>query len=148
MMIAQHHGMPTRLLDWTESPLAALFFASERMETQERDSVVYAINKKEIKAITTEIERERVWNLSEVMLYKGRHLAPRQIAQRGLFTVHNEPEKPWLPPRMTKIVIPKICCGKFKSILDVCAINRATLFPDIDGVAASLTWRHKWDMPM
>ena len=40
LAIAQHHGLPTRLLDWSRNPLVAAFFAVER--AHDDDSVVYA----------------------------------------------------------------------------------------------------------
>jgi hypothetical protein len=40
--LAQHFGMPTRLLDWSTNPLAALFFACEGAKDQ--DGFVYAMD--------------------------------------------------------------------------------------------------------
>ena len=76
--IGQHHGLPTRFLDWTENPLIAAYFATENADGN--DVAVYVVNKTQFNTNTD--EDLDVFSLSdedEVVLYSPSYIHPRII---------------------------------------------------------------------
>lgn len=44
LAVAQHHGLPTRLLDWTYSPYVALHFATAHLGHYDKDAAIWCVN--------------------------------------------------------------------------------------------------------
>jgi hypothetical protein len=137
LAIAQHHGLPTRLLDWSYSPLVAAFFSVEGHYGV--DGAIYAMDAPMI--IETRKHKDPLARSSGIDVFTPNHGTQRIAVQSGLFTVHWAP-RVGIPSRklLLKITIPASLKRGIRENLYKYGVHAGSLFPDLDGQARFLTW--------
>lgn len=151
-IVMQRYSCPTRLLDWTQSPYVALYFAVE--QSADRDGALWAFPAPPLETLMT--KQHGVLRHEDEEIFTGTFEAvypilstlhtERSIAQQSTFTIctdifgdHGEiiskafaGQEDRYP--LHKIVIPSSLKHEFLSRLRVMNITASSLFPGIDGL--------------
>ncbi len=138
LVLAQHHGLPTRLLDWSLSPLVALYFAVQSQSSS--DGAIYIYSGRTF----AQEERLDLKSLVEPVAFIPSHLSPRVTAQSGMFTVHPLGGAPIDTTHLQKIIIPSQSKKILAERLTKYGIHHGTMVPGLDGISKYIRYLHRY----
>jgi len=144
MAIAQHWGMPTRLLDWTANALAGLWFAVSTAPPYRKDlGVVWVIDGPNERAIA---KGDNIFELRKTCFFQPPHIDRRIAAQSSWFSVYRHNRAEYLPlerqaryaNKVTKFTIKPDRFELLRKELRLLGVHHASLFPDLYGLGRDI----------
>jgi FRG domain len=151
LAIAQHNGMATRLLDWTDNPLAALWFAVREDREKGMDGILWVFRPPE-EDIVADQNKLNPFKNKRTTVFRPKHLIRTIAAQGGWFTVHKyvNKEKRFVPfekiaaykEHRYSLRIPRDKFWSLRFELDRIGVNDASMCPDLRGLCGYLNWVH------
>jgi hypothetical protein len=159
VQLAQHHGLPTRLLDWTKCSAMALYFAC--CESFDKDGAVFVLDPIELNR-KVDSRNPRVFDanadaqlINSYFRLGGQRIAngKRSIAinpvwncerimrQTGVFTLHGSRDSSLTSRQVNSLKCLRICTKHKKSLLadlEHCGVNEMSLFPELEHLCSYL----------
>lgn len=163
LFLMQHYGLPTRLLDWSESPLIALFFSIEEKNYDDEDgalwalcptrlnkiqgvkATVFASDHPQVKPLFDEAFVKKEKNTEQILSVLTNQIDIRQLMQQSVFTIHgintSIDQLTSADNFIAKIKILKSAKDSFRQMINILGINRASIFPDLENLATEISCR-------
>jgi len=154
LTLGQHFGLPTRLLDWSNNALTALWFATAENEwcddNENRNAVVWILMG-EAKDYDIDLEKTHPFDVPETRIVRPRIIKQRINNQSGVFSVPSSQEiierrdlseTDSYAEKLIKVRVPSAKFDDIRTDLNTLGVNAFTIFPELEGLCNYLQWRY------
>jgi len=153
LTLGQHFGLPTRLLDWSNNALTALWFAvstNRELHGQAPPSGIVWMLMAVEDDFVTDMRNIHPFDVSETKIFRPRLIKQRINNQSGAFTIHSSADILEKRPlnetdrynkKLVKMEIPPDKIPDLRNDLNTLGVHAFSIFPELEGLCTYLQWR-------